>query len=185
MGYPHYRNSKISMELMEPVYLNLFEIVLTPPALLKSWDVLTIENIVKIGGLDVDKVPTVVEQIYKGAKRRYSAAFPDSTTVDLAVDFQVNINDANQAFVYNALRDWTRLIFDPLTGAMKMKKDYVGGPMVVTLVTKVGDVIRQWTFPVVWPTTNIPPMEMDYSSGANIYAISMTFAADYWDDVTQ
>jgi hypothetical protein len=68
---------------------------------------------------------------------------------------------------------------------MKMKKDYVGGPMVVTLFTKVGDVIRQWTFPVVWPTTNVPPMEMDYSSGANIYAISMTFAADYWDDVTQ
>lgn len=183
-GLPHYKNAKIAMQLGEPVYQNLFEVTITPPAGVSGWDQLVLDNIKKIGGLETEKTPGLVEQIYKGARRRFSAAFPDSTTVDIAIDFEVNLNDANSMYVYKALRRWTDLIFDPLTGAMTLKKDYAGGPMTVSVHNKKGDIFRQWVFPVVWPMTALPAMELDYSSGSNIWSVSMTFAADYWEDMS-
>lgn len=185
MGLPHYRNDKAAMGMHEPVYQNLFEVTITPPAGVTGWDQLVIDSIIKVGGLDVDKTPGVVEQIYKGAKRRYASAFPDSTTVDIAIDFNVNLNDENSMYVYKALKSWCNLIFDSETGAMTLKKNYAGGPMTVSAFNKVGDIYRQYTFPVVWPITNIPAIDFDYSSGATIWQISITFAADYWDNVSR
>jgi len=181
-GLPHYRNAKAAMNLFEPVYQNLFEITVTPPAGITGWDQLVIDNVKKVGGLDVEKTPALVEQIYKGAKRRFSAAFPDDTAVTLTVDFEVNLNDQNSMYVYKALRAWCDLIFDPLTGAMTLKKNYVGGPMVVSVHNRKGDIFRQYTFPVIWPASAITSLELDYSTGATIWSVTMSFAADYWND---
>lgn len=181
-GLPHYKNAHAAMEKWEPVYLNLFDVLVTPPAAISEWQYV-IDNVKKIDGLDVEKVPAAVEQIYKGAKRRFSAALPESTTVDVKIEFEVNLNDNNSMYVFNALRQWTDLCWDPLTGAMTLKKDYTGGPMTITLYNRVGDVTRQWVFPVIFPITGNESMALDYSSGSNIYATSITFAADYWDDM--
>lgn len=183
-GLPHYKNAPAAMNMHEPVYTNLFEVTVTPPAGVSGWDQLVLDNIIKIGGLEVEKTPATVEQIYKGAKRRFSAAFPDSTTVDLVIDFEVNLNDSNSMYVYKALRRWTDLCFDPLTGAMTLKKNYAGGPMTVSLHNRKGDIFRQWVFPVVFPITPLPAMELDYSTGGTIWTVSMTFAADYWEDMS-
>lgn len=184
-GLPHYKNSKASMNLYEPVYLNLFEVTIQPPPAVSAWSELVIENISKVSGLDVNKVPPAsVEQHYKGAKRRFAASLPDSTTVDIEITFFVNLDDNNSMYVYKALKQWGELIFDPLTGAMSLKKDYVGGPMTISIYNRRGDIFRQWIFPVVWIAKNIPQMDLDYSSGTNIYEISMTFVADYWEDIS-
>jgi len=182
-GYPHYKNSHAAMQLWEPVYLNLFEVLLTPPPSVDNWDYV-MENVKTVSGLDVEKVPGLVEQIYKGAKRRFSAAYPDSTTADIAMSFEVNLDDSNSMYVYKGLRKWCDLIFDPLTGGMVLKKDYVGGPLIVTLHNRAADVIRQWIFQVVWPMQALNMMDLDYSTGSNIYSVDMTFAADYWDDLS-
>jgi len=183
-GLPHYRNDKAAMSLYEPVYMNLFTVTITPPSGLAGWDQLTINNILKVAGLEVEKVPGVVEQNFKGAKRRYAAAMPDSTVVDITIDWEVNLNDSNSMYVYKALRSWCDLIFDPLTGAQTLKKNYAGGPMTVSLANKAGDITRQWTFPTIWPTTPLNAMDLDYSTGATLYQLNTTFAADYWNDVS-
>mgnify|MGYP001145670903 CR=1 FL=1 len=184
-GLPHYKNSKAAMNLYEPVYLNLFEVTIVPPKAVSSWGELVIENIRSIKGLEVDKVPdAAVEQIYKGAKRRFAASLPDSTTVDISITFEVNLNENNSMYVYKALKEWCDLIFDPLTGAMTLKKDYVGGPLTVSIYNRVGDIFRQMVFPNVWPKSNIPPLDLDYSDGKAIYTINdFQFAADYWENI--
>lgn len=184
-GLSHYRNSKISMQNFEPVYMNLFEVILTPPSTVDSWDYV-LEEITKISGMTTDQIPGAgVEQIYKGAKRRFSGALPDTTVVDLTIGFNVNVDDNLSIISYKGLRKWSDLIWNPLTGAMMLKKDYIGGPLTVFLMNKVREVLREWIFPVVWPTTPLPEQGLDYSDGNAIYGVEMTFAADFWDDLSR
>ncbi len=182
-GLPHYKNAHVAMEKWEPVYMNLFEVLIKAPDAVDQWE-WVMDNVTKVSGLDVEKTPSPVEQIYKGAKRRFAGGFPDSTTADISIGFEVNLNNNNSMYVYRALRKWCDLIFDPLTGAMTPKVDYAGGPMTVSLYNKRGDIFRQWIFPVIFPITAIPIMDLDYASGSTIWQIDMTFAADYWEDMS-
>lgn len=186
-GHPHYKNSQISMNKWEPLYLNLFEVVVTLPSMISGNDAqLLLEEVIKIGGLDVDKTPPAgITQIYKGAARTFSNAITDQTFVDVTMDFNVNLNDSNSAFAYKTLRAWCELVWDPLTGIMQLKKDYTGGPMTISVYNRRGDVYRQYILPTVWPTTNITAMELDYAGGgATAYTISgFTWRADYWENI--
>lgn|SRR5574343_506636 len=184
-GLPHYRNSQTSMNNWEPVYTNLFQVVFTPPSLVSNWNYV-VENITKVSGLTVDQQPGQVAQKFKGASRTFAGALPDTTTVDISIDFNVNLDgNSNSMFTYKALKKWTDLIWDPLTGASLLKKDYVGGPLVISLYNKIGQVTRQWTFPQVYPTKALNAIDLAYETGNNIYAITgFTFRADYWDDVS-
>ena len=114
-GLPHYRNSKASMNRFEPVYNAQFEVTLQPPPAVADW-ALVMEQVLKVGGVDVNRVPAVVEQKYKSAKRSFAGGIVDNTTVDVQLDFEVNLNDSNSMYVYKALRKWCDLIYDPLTG---------------------------------------------------------------------
>jgi len=180
---PHYRNSTASMKNLEPVYLNLFEISILPPSGLGSWNLL-MEQVVKVSGLDVDKVPPAgVQQTFKGWTRSYSNSKLDQTFIDITVDFEVNLDETNSMYMYNGLKEWCRKIFNPLNGEMSLKADYAGGPFTVSIYNRVGDIFRQYTFPVVWPTTNINAIEPDYSSTDNFKITGFTFRADFWGDV--
>jgi hypothetical protein len=180
-GLGHYRNSTPSMKNWEPVYLNHFNVVLTPPAAVGNWE-FVIENVTNIGGLEVDKQPAVVEQKFKGHTRTYAGSKPEQTYVDITLSFEVNLDDSNSMYVFKALREWCDLIYDPLTGEMGLKSEYAGGPMQITLFNKRGGIFRKYKFPVVFPVTALPAIELDHDS-ADIYKIeNFTLRADYWDD---
>ena len=183
---PHYRNSTAAMQKYEPVYLNLFEITIQPPTGLAGWTTaLLMEQVIKVGGLDVDKTPPAgVQQTYKGWTRSYANAKLDQTFVDITVDFEINLDDANSMYMYKGLKNWCTRVFDPLTGAMSLKKDYAGGPMVIEAYNRQGDVFRRYTFDVVWPTTNINAIEYDYGSTDKFTVSGFTFRADYFNDTT-
>lgn len=186
-GTAHFRNSKISVGLYEPIYQNLFDVLLTFPAAISGEPVeMFLEEVTKVTGLATDQVPPAgVEQIYKGAKRRYANSLPDSTTINIGLEMQVNLNENNSMFAYKSLSAWTKLVWNPLTGGMNLKKDYVGGPMIISLYNRKGDVFRQYTAPIVWPITTIPAIDLDYTSGTNVYSLgTIEWAADYWDDVS-
>lgn len=182
-GIPHYRNSKAGMNKLEPVYQSQFEVLLTPPPAVGGWD-LVMEQVTKVGGLEVNKQPEIVTQNYKFAKRSFAGGTIGDTTVTISLDFEVNLDDANSAYVYKALRKWCDLVFDPLTGRMGIKKDYAGGPMIVNFFNKNGDIYRQLTFPTVFPATAIPAFGIDAEYTSNeIYKITgMSFKADYWEE---
>lgn len=183
-GLPHFRSSKASVNNWEPLYLNLFDASLVFPAAVGTGE-FVMENLLKVDGLDTDKVPGAVTQIFKGAQRSYAAGIVEETFVDITLDFEVNLNDANSAYVYKALKKWCNLIYDPSTGAMSLKKDYVGGPLIISVHNKAGEVYRQWKFPRIFPITNISAMSLDYSSGTEIFKIEgFTLRADFWDEAS-
>jgi hypothetical protein len=178
-GLPHYQNSLFGINNYEPVYLNQFEVLVTPPAPVLGGQIL-VQQVTNLSGLEVDKTPAPIQQRYKFAVRNYAGAKPDQTVFDLSLSFTVNLNDANSMYVFKTLRQWTDLIYNPLTGAMGVKRDYVG-TMVISVFNKQGDVFRRITCKDCFPTTPLSVMELDYQA-TDIYNVNMTWAVDYWDD---
>ena len=73
MGLPHFRTSRVSRELYEPVYQNLFTVeIQLPRALTVSDDDknLLLEGVTKVSGLDTNKNPGLADtQKYKSADK--------------------------------------------------------------------------------------------------------------------
>jgi len=180
-GLPHFRNSQASMNKFEPVYLSQFEILLTPPPAVGGWD-LVMEQVLNVKGLDINKQPGQVVQKYKSASRTFAGGVVDDTTITITLDFEVNLDDSNSMYVYKALRKWTDIIYDPLTGRMGLKKDYIGGPMIINQFNKNGDIFRQIKMAMVMPTTPLPAMDLAFSENDVYRLTGFGFKADYWEE---
>ena len=93
IGLPHYDNSRISSELWEPIYNNLFTVQLTLPealALDTETTNLLLEEVTKVEGLDTNKNPGAVDsQTYKYANRSFAKGKPDNTFIDIKLDFNI------------------------------------------------------------------------------------------------
>lgn len=183
---PHYKNSIAGMEQYEPVYQNLFQISIIPPPGVTIWDKeLIIENVIDVKGLAVEQLPKEVQQTFKGHKRTYAGSVVDQTSIDIVINFEVNLNNDNSMYVYKALRRWCDLVRDPLTGAMTPKLTYASKQSLMTihLYKKNGDIIRTWIFPSIFPNKPLPEMNLDYTK-QEVYKATMSFRSDYWEDIT-
>lgn len=186
-GLPHYKNSLSSLNSWEPLYMNLFTAQLTPPADLNTDFTLEIEQLKSIGGISTESVADKVKQIYKGAIRSYAGGLGTQPgAIELSLEFEVNLNDTNSAFIYKKLRKWCDLVWNPLTGGMTLKKTYKAPQLIVSVHNKVGDVYRKYVFYDIFPVTALPNFDLNYADGGQIYTISgFNLICDYWDDISQ
>jgi hypothetical protein len=179
-GLPHYSNSQASTEAYEPLYLNQFEVVITPPSAVTQDAAILLEHVKNVSGLPEITPVGTVEQFYKFAKRTYAAARPEDTTAQIEIEFEVNLDEDNSPYVYNILREWANIIFDPLTGAQGLKRNYTG-EMYVAIFNKRGNIYREFRFKPVFLINNFNEMELDYVSD-DIYRLTATFQADAWTE---
>jgi hypothetical protein len=180
-GLPHFLNSRASTRYLEPVYKNLFEVNIIPPISITNGSILS-EQIKSIGGLNQDKLEGVLEQTFKGATRSYAAGKPESTVVDMTIDFELNLDEANGLYVYRILRDWARLIYNPLSGAQGLKRDYIG-KVIVTNYTRPGQVFWRRTYHDAFIQGDAMAAldEMSYDS-SELATLSLTFRSDWWSE---
>lgn len=182
-GLPHWRNSTAATKKYEPLYLNQFEVIITPPPAVAQaigyGDNLMLEHVKKIEGLpELAATGKLVEQTYKFAKRMYASAKPETTIATLKLEFEVNLNEDNDMYIYNALRAWADLVYDPLTGAQGLKRDYADAIMSVNIFNRVGDIYRQFDFtPIFIGPDKMSEMKLDYGVD-DIYRLGVTFTAD-------
>lgn len=190
-GLPHFRTSRVSMNMWEPVYQNLFTVTMQLPDAIRD-DVdtdLFLEGITRIGGLETNKVPGAnATQRYKFAERRFADAGPDNTYINVTMDIEINLKgsiDGNpDLYQLKALRKWNDLIYDPLTGRMGLKAEYVAPQVVITMHDKANQPYWQWTLYHVWPTTTLPAPDLNYMTKSEVYKVSnYTLACDYWDEI--
>lgn len=187
-GLPHFTNSLAGINNYEPVFLNQFQVLITPPPgivdaniTFNGESVLT-QQVKSITGMAVDIAPAqAVEQNYKFATRRYAGGEPSTSDMNLSMEFEVNLSDTNSMTVYKILRQWSDLIYNPLTGAMGLKVDYVGS-MLISVFNKRGDVFRRIRIPSCFISEPINAMDLDYETPA-IYTISTSWVCDYWEDL--
>ena len=177
MPLPHYTQSRASSQRFEPIQPNLFELTVFSP--LGDDTGLILEQVISIGGLNALN-PSIdpIMQKYKFADRSY-AGMPGQTFVDLPVNFTLNLNDANENYIYNTFRNWYKVIYDPLTGEMGLKKDYVGS-MILVQYNRAGDIYRKITFKDVFPIGQIDFVdEMNYAT-QDAVELTMTYRCDHW-----
>lgn len=180
-GLSHYSNSSAATNKFEPVFLNQFEVTIIPPAGVGGGNLL-LEEVRSVGGFALDKTPAPIDQKYKFAKRNYAGAKPGNTFMDLSLSFNVNLDDDNSMYVFKTLRQWSDLIYNPLTGAQGLKVDYTG-TIVISIFNKQGDVFRRITCKDCFPVKPLQAMELGYTN-EGIYKIEeMTWAVDYWEDL--
>jgi hypothetical protein len=188
-GLPHFTSSKAAVQLYEPVYLNQFEVIIQPPAGVSleqgnNGRSLLVENVLSVSGLAVDKTPGIAEQKYKFSKRRYAGGSVDDTGVKVRIEFETNLNDNNSNYVFKALRQWSDLIYNPLTGATGIKSTYAGGTYIlISVFNKQGDVFRRIKLLNCFPVDQIKSLDLDYTNGTTPYKIALSFRADYFEDV--
>lgn len=188
-GLPHFNNSKAARNNFEPVFLNQFQVLITPPSAVTvanttfNGESILTQQVKSISALQVDIQPSdAVTQYYKFAERRYSGGEPSTSDVQFNMSFEVNLSDSNSMTLYKALRQWSDLIYNPLTGAMGLKRDYVGS-MVVSVFNKQGDVFRRITLNNCFLIEPVTSMNLSYDTGDALYTIDTTWKADYWNDL--
>lgn len=186
-GLSHYNSSKASVEKYEPIFLNQFEVIITPPAAIPvpagnpGNGNIMLEQVLSVGGFSPDKNPEEITQQYKNAKRYYSGAAPKETFMNLSINFEVNLDKSNSMYAFKVLRQWADLIYNPLTGGMGLKKDCCG-TIIIKVFNKAGEVFRQVTCKDAFLMKSINPMDLDYT-GTGIYKMEMEWAVDHWDDI--
>ena len=183
-GLPHFTSSKASVNKYEPVFLNQFEVTITPPAAIAvpqgiSSNIL-LEQVISVSGLAVDQNPGEVAQQFKFSKRYYAGAAPANTGLDVSINFEVNLDDNNSMYVFKTLRQWSDLVYNPLTGAMGLKSNYTGN-ILINVFNKAGDVHRRINLKDCFPSTAITEMGLNYTQNG-IYQITSQWAVDYFDD---
>jgi len=189
--YSHYRHSEAATQMYEVVSPALFEVEFTFPESIQTTGAIEpgklFEHVRSISGLD-GVTPTVgnVVQKYKFAERHYAAAGPDKTSLELTITFTLNLNDAHQNYVYNMLRKWYNLIYNPQNGQMLTKKQYAKGSiLVIKEHDRDGAIWRRITCVDFFPST--PPTglnEDNYDSVGDAKTASITFIVDDWFEET-
>ena len=145
MALPHYSEDQTQKKgrNFEPVQGNLFEVTLLPPAGVTGAEML-LQQVNSVTGLDGMSVElAAVPQKYKFAERNF-AGMPATTSLDIGINFSLNLNDSNQAYIYKTLRQWYRAAYNPETGEMGLKKNYVG-TIVIVQFNRAGDIFRKVT----------------------------------------
>jgi hypothetical protein len=182
MALPHYSEDQTSKKgrNFEPVQANLFEVTILPPAGVAGQE-LFLQHINSIGGLDgLHKGVDAITQKYKFASRSYAGMIGE-TTVDVTVNFSLNLNDANQAYLYKSLRQWYRAQYNPETGEMGLKKNYVG-TIVIVQFNREGDIYRKVTLDDCFITSGIGfTAELSYES-ADPATLEISWRADVWSE---
>ena len=191
MGLPHFRSSRVSQELWEPVYQNLFTVEIQLPEKLNVSEEdknLLLEGVQKVEGLDTNKVPGVTGQHYKMSDRSFANSGTENTYIDIKLDFEINVRGSKEGapsmYTLKILRAWDDLVWDPLTGRQGLKVDYVAPQMTITMHDKAGQPFWQWICYHVFPTTSLTAPAPDYSQKNALYKVSgYTLRCDYWDEI--
>ncbi len=189
-GLPHFKNHTAGPNRYEPIYLNQFEVIITPPPAVSAKigfnNNLTLEHVNKVGPLPElagNAGGPLQVQRYKFAERAYAAARPATTLAKFTIEFSLNLNEDNDNYIYNAFRAWADLIYNPMTGAQGLKIDYAGttaNPAIVqiTQFNKAGLIFREFVFnPVSLDSAKFNELQLDYA-GEQIATLVVPFVAD-------
>ena len=189
-GLPHFNNSTVGRNLFEPLYNNQFTVIVTPPASVtnSATNALLVEHVKSISGLpEYAATGGIKEQRYRFSKRYFAGAAPKETAAKFTIDFEVNLNDKNEMYVYNQFRAWANLVYDPLTGRQGLKKDYapIDASVYVGVHNRAGDIYREFRFSPVFiygETDLTAAMTLDYTNDG-IYTAKFNFVADNYTEV--
>jgi hypothetical protein len=180
---PAHKGLVTSQRLFEPVHKNLFEISFILPAILQAQGrvpYLMLENATSIDIGNLTPEISVSTQHFKYSTRVFMNT-PEKTDTDFSIDFNVNIADAGDVFIYNTLRAWYDLVWDSQNGTLMYKRDIVG-TIIVNHHDRKGYVIRRITYNNCMLSNIEGFTTLSFGESDILDKISAKFVSDYWTD---
>jgi hypothetical protein len=191
MPVPHFTQLQMTgspggpgSEPQEPVFKNLFEITFVLPTILQAQGrdpVLLLQQAtsVNLGALTPDLGNT--KQRFKYSERAFIKAGPGSTTADVDIKFNVNVNNQGSMESWNAIKAWYDLGWNSQNGYLHYKADTIG-TIIVNQHDKKGFVLRRVTFQNC-QIQNISGFgSLEFNQGGDIDAFTAKWISDYWID---
>ena len=184
MGLAHFTTVDSHREKWEPIHKNLYEVTIILPTVLQSIHPnathLLLEN------TKTAKFPTYPDLQEQTQRFKYSTRvfvmMPAQTHInDLAITFNLNQNDDYQIFCFKMLKDWYDLGWNNETGTLHYKKNLVGD-VIIHAHDKEGKVIRRVTYHNCMLKAFTGFEELSWEGTTDIFDLSCTFLADYWED---
>jgi len=177
MGLPHVQNSKAAREHFEPVVNSLFRVTFILPTSIKGEPLLT-EHVISVTGFK-DPGPEAVQQQYGTAIRSYASTEVNNTQV-LDFTMSLNLNKNQQNYVLKKIKEWRKMVFNPLTAEYGLAADYMG-QIVVERYNKKFQTIYERTIHNAWPSgeltgiddydiTNHEPMQLSFQVTGDYYS---------------
>lgn len=182
MPLPHFLRIRTARENMEVVYNNLYEIDFTIPAnILGARDKsLLLENAKSV---EINTLPSFgeAEQQFKFSKRKY-VTFPNDTTMEVNISFNLNHDDKNAIYVYNVLKAWYDTVWNSQTGETTLLRNMVGD-IIVNHHDKEGNVLRRVACRNCQMKSLTTSMNrFEYGTGS-ISDANCAFIASYWEEL--
>lgn len=187
--FPHVTNVQAGRALYDPLHNSIFEVTFTlPEGILvlnpSSPDILTLlsEQVTTVQGLDaLQKTPAAGSQRFQGADVSFINPVHDQTYADITIEFNLNITDANDVYVLNVFKAWTKLNYDLASGRRVLKKNYVAPFLTIKQANRDGSIWRTVNFQHVMLTSCTGVDSLDYTSNEP-FKLSCVFRCDYWDE---
>lgn len=173
----HVRNTRAARENFEPYVNSLFRLTFIPPEGVSGTEILT-EQVLSVSGWK-EPGPEAIQQQYLSAKRNYAGTEVDNTQ-NITIVFNLNLNNQYQNYTYKTIKSWRKKVFDPLTGAQGLKKDYVG-KIVIENFARDGQIVWSRTLHACWPSANIEDFSEDFSASDPVQ-LNTTWIADWYSE---
>lgn len=185
---PHLKNTQAGNNLWDPMHNSIFEIQfegLGPAGMnLCTEDdrVILTEQVTTVSGLDsLIKVVGVGEQKFMGVTNSYANPVYDTTAADITVEFNLNLRNTTDAYVYNIFARWNKILYDMQTGTRRLMSEYTCPSITINEANRDGSIWRTIILGKVILTGITGLDGLDYT-GNEARKLTCTFRADYWDD---
>jgi hypothetical protein len=185
MALPHFKNIRTANTLREPVFQNLFEVVVDMPAVIRTTGSqrILLENATSFTKLDFI-TPTLgtQEQRFKYSTRAYLLTpNAEDTAPKFNIKFNINQNDKKSVEVWALMKRWYDLVWNSQTGELHYKADLVG-QITVHIHDRTGEVIRRIDMINAQITGIDGFSNWDWKNNSIMKDIDVSFECDYFVD---
>ena len=180
MALPHFKNIVTARTNAEPIYSNLFEIVVDMPAVIRTTSAqrLLLENATNIELKFTESMSTAMQQ-FKYSARKFPTT-PKQSHVEFNINFNINQNDKKSVEVWALLKRWYDLAWNSQTGELHYKADLLG-QITAHIHDRTGEVIRRGDFINV-QLKGLSGWDLNWESNTGISDATASFVADYFVD---
>jgi len=183
MPLPHFTTIDSHNQLNEPIFKNLFEVVvILPPAIAglhQDSQTVLLENTIKASFPKYPEIQTK-NQFFKFSDRQF-VLMPEKTSTTLDLTLNINVNQDKQANSWRMMKDWYDLVWNNEDGSLHYKNNIISD-IIVHAHDKEGHVIRRVTYYNCQITKFSGWEEIDWSA-QELAQLDVSFVADYWSDL--
>lgn len=174
----HVKNSIAGRKAWEAVVDSLFKVTFIPPQGVTNSEILT-EQVLSATGWKAPG-PEATTQQFQQAKRAHASTDSDNIQ-NITFQFELNLNDAFQNYVYKTIKSWRSKVFNPLTGERGLKKDFIGTIIVESFAA---DGTIYWTRKLknAWPSGELTSLGQNDVNSADPVKLEQVFTADWYEE---